>query len=83
MQALNRILKHAKIPNAKRFSKKWIESMDINGFQGTYDEDDTAKGIPEAIATLRQRFQKPVEDLRHLINRFWPNMKFTGLQDEV
>lgn len=57
--------------------------MDINGFKGTYDEDDSATGVPEAIATLRQRLQKPVEDLRHLINRFWPQMKFTGLQDEV
>ena len=83
MQALNRILDHANLPNARRFTRKWLDSMSVPGFVGKYAEKDTARGVPEAVATLRQRFRKPVEDLKHLINRFWPHMNFTGLPDEV
>lgn len=82
MQALNRVLDHANLPHARRFSRKWLDTLSPNGFQGSYEEEDTATGIPEAIAMMRERFQKPMDDLEHLINRFWPQMNFTGLPEE-
>ena len=83
MQALNRILDHANLPNARRFTRDWLDGISVREFAGKYEEEDTARGIPEAVATLRERFRKPAEDLVHLINRFWPHMNFTGLPDEV
>eukprot|EP00892_Ulva_mutabilis_P011675 jgi/Ulvmu1/8880/UM049_0062.1 len=83
VQALNRILNHARLPHARRFTHDWLSSMDLDGFEGTYPRAHSERGIDAAAATLRRRFQKPAEDLVRLVNRFWPHMNFTGLPDEV
>eukprot|EP00892_Ulva_mutabilis_P011672 jgi/Ulvmu1/8878/UM049_0060.1 len=83
VQALNRILDHARLPHARRFTQEWLNSMQVDGFSGSYKEGCDARGVDAAAATLRRRFRKPAEDLVRLVNRFWPHMNFTGLPDEV
>lgn len=81
MQALNRVLDHAKLPKAGRFTRAMVDAA--SGFTGNYSRADFTPSVRRGAATLRQRMRRETADLDDLLNTFWPDMRFAGLTPEL
>eukprot|EP00892_Ulva_mutabilis_P001536 jgi/Ulvmu1/11383/UM075_0045.1 len=80
VEALNRVLAHARLPQAQRFTADMVRS--VKGFHTGY-AGHRNPAVRVGIAGLRQHMRKPVEDLQALLDTFWPDMGFAGLEREV
>lgn len=80
MQALNRVLEHARLHQAPRFAASMVRRAE--GFNNWYASRQAAD-VKKGIARLRQRLTRPNQDLQALLTTFWPDMEFNGLDQEV
>lgn len=81
VQTLNRVLDHAKLPKAARYTRAMVDAA--SGFSGNYSRNDFTPSVRRGAAALRQRTQRQTADLDDLLNTFWPSMRFSGLTPEL
>eukprot|EP00892_Ulva_mutabilis_P001893 jgi/Ulvmu1/11704/UM008_0115.1 len=81
LRTLNRVLDHALLPNAGRFTPAMVEAA--SGFSGNYSADAFTPSVLRGAALLRRRNARQDADLRDLLNTFWPEMGFQGFAPEV
>ena len=75
---LDAIARHAGLEDAKPYTEKMVGTT--TGYVGHKGVDEEmARIVPE----MRELFEKPTEELERLINMHWPNLQFTGLEEEV
>lgn len=79
LQALNRVLAHARLQHAPRFSAPMVHQAEaFNSRYGLREPADVEHGLGQ----LRSRMQQPDKDLQALMDEFWPSMGFQGLAKE-
>lgn len=63
--------------NAERFNKDSISNVKgfFTKYSGNMSEDDQ-----QAIKEMAEYFDQPNRDLKHLLNYYYPEMKFDGLR---
>lgn len=81
VQTVNRVLDHALLPNAGRFTPAMVDAA--TGFNGNHTAQDFTASVRRGAAVLRRRMAAQDDDLRDLLNTYWPGMHFTGLREEL
>lgn len=79
MQALNRVLEHARLQHAPRFAAPMVHQAEA--FNNVYALRQPAD-VEQGLAQLRSRMKRPDEDLQALMDEFWPSVGFHGLAKE-
>ena len=72
-QVLNRIIDFADMSGAQLFTADMVD--DLLGFQGNYSRE-FEENVTKGLDMLREYFRKPQEDLKELVDTFWPEDNF-------
>lgn len=73
MQVLNRIIEFAGMAGAQQFTEEMV--ADVVGFPGNYTREWSANDS-HALGLLREYFRQPQDDLKQLVDTFWPGENF-------
>eukprot|EP00892_Ulva_mutabilis_P012431 jgi/Ulvmu1/9560/UM053_0049.1 len=80
LQALNSVLEHVGLEGAERFTADMVAN--ISGYQGHYDHSlDPA--TQATMADLHRHFDRPSADLQRLMDTYFPDLDFRGLEPEL
>lgn len=75
-------MRHAGLTHAEPFTDAQITRA--AGFSGEQAKEAVADSdFDFLIPRMRAAFKVVDEDLKQLINEFWPHMNFTGMEPEV
>lgn len=79
MQAAEKVLRHAGVTEFEP-----VTPAHMNLTEGTFSFDKHPEpDVKHLVAKLRKAFEKPMAELKQLINTHWPELDFQGLADEV
>ena len=79
MQAFQQILGHTGIPNPAPVTDDMVDLED-----GAFKREELPEpDITAQVGRMRQAFAKPMQELQWLMDRYWPDIEFQGLPDEV
>jgi hypothetical protein len=79
LQVLNRVIEHSGLEGVPPFTEAMLEGA--AGFVSM--QRVRGDGVLATARVVRQLFRKPEQDLVTLVNAYWPERNFSGLQQEI